>query len=125
MWVKFELTGALEEQFKQLCDEECRTLSQQGLYIIKQYLKNNCVEQNKQENNVVEQARTDENESEHIRTELKQAEPKVVNIQAKKEETEEQTRTYENKTEQIGTEQDKQDDFKNMEDDLVLDVLNF
>lgn len=97
MWVKFELTGALEEQFKELCEEECRTLSQQGLYIIKQYLKNNSIEQNIQENNFVEQARTGENESEQVGT-------------------------GENKSEQTGTEQE---DFRQMQDDLVLDVLNF
>lgn len=119
MWVKFELTGALEEQFKELCEEECRTLSQQGLYIIKQYLKNNGVEQ----------ARTDENKQEQIRTESELKEPKIVDIQAKKGNKQEQViaeseqvETDENKSEQVGTEQE---DFRQMQDDLVLDVLNF
>lgn len=119
MWVKFELTGALEEQFKELCEEECRTLSQQGLYIIKQYLKNNGVEQ----------ARTDENKQEQIRTESELKESKIVDIQAKKDDKQEQSNTKseqvetdENKSEQVGTEQE---DFRQMQDDLVLDVLNF
>lgn len=119
MWVKFELTGALEEQFKELCEEECRTLSQQGLYIIKQYLKNNGVEQ----------ARTDENKQEQIRTESELKEPKIVDIQAKKGNKQEQViaeseqvETDENKSEQVGIEQE---DFRQMQDDLVLDVLNF
>lgn len=119
MWVKFELTGALEEQFKELCEEECRTLSQQGLYIIKQYLKNNGVEQ----------ARTDENKQGQIRTESELKESKIVDIQAKKGNKQEQViaeseqvETDENKSEQVGTEQE---DFRQMQDDLVLDVLNF
>ena len=122
MWVKFELTGELEEQFKALCNEECRTLSQQGLYIVKQYLKNNGIEQ----------ARTDENKSEQVRTETEQKQPKVVDIQAKKGNKQEQViaeseqvGTNENKSEQTETEQNKQEDFGQMEDDLVLDVLNF
>ena len=122
MWVKFELTGELEEQFKALCNEECRTLSQQGLYIVKQYLKNNGIEQ----------ARTDENKSEQVRTETEQKQPKVVDIQAKKGNKQEQViaeseqvETNENKSEQMETEQNKQEDFGQMEDDLVLDVLNF
>lgn len=129
MWVKFELTGALEEQFKELCEEECRTLSQQGLYIIKQYLKNNSIEQNIQENNFVEQARTDENESEQIGIQTELKESKIVDIQAKKDDKQEQSNTKseqvetdENKSEQVGTEQE---DFRQMQDDLVLDVLNF
>ena len=129
MWVKFELTGALEEQFKELCEEECRTLTQQGLYNIKQYLKNNSIEQNIQENNCVEQARTDENKSEQIGTQSELKEPKVVDIQAKKDDKQEQSNTKseqvgtgENKSEQTGTEQE---DFRQMQDDLVLDVLNF
>ena len=122
MWVKFELTGELEEQFKALCNEECRTLSQQGLYIVKQYLKNNGIEQ----------ARTDENKSEQVRIETEQKQPKVVDIQAKKGNKQEQViaeseqvGTNENKSEQMETEQNKQEDFGQMEDDLVLDVLNF
>ena len=129
MWVKFELTGALEEQFKELCEEECRTLSQQGLYIIKQYLKNNSIEQNIQENNFVEQVRTDENESEQIGIQTELKESKIVDIQAKKDDKQEQSNTKseqvetdENKSEQVGTEQE---DFRQMQDDLVLDVLNF
>ena len=119
MWVKFELTGALEEQFKELCEEECRTLSQQGLYIIKQYLKNNSIEQNIQENNFVEQARTGENESEQVGTQTELKEPKIVDIQAKKGNKQEQVIA---ESEQVGTEQE---DFRQMQDDLVLDVLNF
>ena len=129
MWVKFELTGELEEQFKALCDEECRTLSQQGLYIIKQYLKNNKMERNVQGNNFVEQARTGENESEQIRTQTELKEPKIVDVQVKKDDKQEQSNTKseqvgtgENKSEQTGTEQE---DFRQMQDDLVLDVLNF
>ncbi len=104
MWVKFELTGALEEQFKELCEEECRTLSQQGLYIIKQYLKNNSIEQNIQENNFVEQARTGENESEQVGTQTELKEPKIVDIQAKKDDKQEQSNT---KSEQVGTGENK------------------
>ena len=64
-----------------------------------------------------------------IRTESELKEPKIVDIQAKKGNKQEQViaeseqvETDENKSEQVGTEQE---DFRQMQDDLVLDVLNF
>ena len=44
MWIKFEITGELEKQFMAVCKEECRTSKQQGLYIVKEYVKNNYME---------------------------------------------------------------------------------
>lgn len=40
MWIKFKVEGELEELIKAESEEECRTCSQQVLYIVKNYYKN-------------------------------------------------------------------------------------
>ena len=40
MWIKFKVEGELEQLIKQQSEEECRTCSQQVLYIVKNYYKN-------------------------------------------------------------------------------------
>ena len=43
MWIKFEVKGELLDQIKKESDEECRTPTQQALYIIKSYYKDKLV----------------------------------------------------------------------------------
>ena len=71
MWIKFELTGELEKQFLNICDEECRTSKQQAFYVLKEYIKKhgsefvgtneNQTEQTGTNGNVLELDRTDKN----------------------------------------------------------------
>ena len=46
MWIKFEVKGELLNQIKKESDEECRTPTQQALYIIKSYYKDKSVTNN-------------------------------------------------------------------------------
>ena len=40
MWIKFKVEGELEELIKAESEDECRTCSQQALYVLKNYYKN-------------------------------------------------------------------------------------
>lgn len=40
MWIKFKVEGELEQLIKAESEDECRTCSQQVLYIVKNYYKN-------------------------------------------------------------------------------------
>ena len=40
MWIKFKVEGELERLIKAESEDECRTCSQQVLYIVKNYYKN-------------------------------------------------------------------------------------
>ena len=40
MWIKFKVEGDLEELIKIESEDECRTCSQQALYVLKNYYKN-------------------------------------------------------------------------------------
>lgn len=55
MWIKFKVEGELEQLIKGESEEECRTCSQQVLYIVKNYYKNG------KKNSNVEQSRTEQN----------------------------------------------------------------
>ena len=43
MWIKFEVKGELLDQIKKESNDECRTPTQQALYIIKSYYKDKLV----------------------------------------------------------------------------------
>ena len=43
MWIKYKVEGELEQLIKQQSEDECRTCSQQALYVLKNYYKNNDV----------------------------------------------------------------------------------
>ena len=40
MWIKYKVEGELEQLIKQQSEDECRTCSQQALFILKNYYKN-------------------------------------------------------------------------------------
>ena len=50
MWIKFKVEGELEQLIKQQSEEECRTCSQQVLYIVKNYYKNGKNNSNAEQN---------------------------------------------------------------------------
>ena len=51
MWIKFKVEGELEELIKIESEDECRTCSQQALYILKNYYK----DRKRQDNSNLEQ----------------------------------------------------------------------
>ena len=73
MWIKFKLDGELEQLIKQQSEDECRTCSQQALFILKNYYKNkkilnnSDVEQNKTEQNIQNKNGIEKNELEYKR----------------------------------------------------------
>ena len=73
MWIKFKLEGELEQLIKQQSEDECRTCSQQALFILKNYYKNkkilnnSDVEQNKTEQNIQNKNGIEKNELEYKR----------------------------------------------------------
>ena len=54
MWIKFKVEGGLEQLIKQQSEEECRTCSQQVLYIVKNYYKNGKNNSNAEQNGTVQ-----------------------------------------------------------------------
>lgn len=84
MWIKYKVEGELEQLIKQQSEDECRTCSQQALFILKNYYKdrkrqNNSnteqggIEQNKVningiEQNELEYKRNNSNRVEHTGT---------------------------------------------------------
>ena len=54
MWIKFKVEGELEQLIKQQSEEECRTCSQQVLYIVKNYYKNGKNNSNAEQNGTVQ-----------------------------------------------------------------------
>lgn len=57
MWIKFKVEGELEELIRQQSEDECRTCSQQALYVLKNYYKN----KKRHDSSNTEQSRTEEN----------------------------------------------------------------
>lgn len=57
MWIKFKVEGDLEELIKIESEDECRTCSQQALYVLKNYYKNKKILNSSN----VEQSRTEQN----------------------------------------------------------------
>lgn len=51
MWIKFKLDGELEELIRRESEDECRTCSQQALYVLKNYYK----DKKRQDNSNTEQ----------------------------------------------------------------------
>ena len=54
MWIKFKVEGELEQLIKQQSEEECRTCSQQVLYIVKNYYKKRKNNSNAEQNGTVQ-----------------------------------------------------------------------
>ena len=46
MWIKFKVEGELEQLIKTESEDECRTCSQQALYVLKNYYKDKKVQNN-------------------------------------------------------------------------------
>lgn len=71
MWIKFKVEGELEELIKAESEEECRTCSQQVLYIVKNYYKNgkdnSTLEQNGTGQNIQSKIGIQQNELEYKR----------------------------------------------------------
>ena len=84
MWIKFKLDGELEELIKRESEDECRTCSQQALYILKNYYKDKKV----QNNSYTEQNGTGQN---------------IQNINGIQQNELEYKRNNSNKVEQTGT----------------------
>lgn len=57
MWIKYKVEGELEQLIKQQSEDECRTCSQQALFILKNYYKNKKI----LDSSNVEQSRTEQN----------------------------------------------------------------
>ena len=57
MWIKFKVEGELEELIKIESEDECRTCSQQALYVLKNYYKNKKILNSSN----AEQSRTEQN----------------------------------------------------------------
>ena len=70
MWIKFKVEGELEELIKIESEDECRTCSQQALYILKNYYK----DRKRQDNSNLEQSGIEWNKTEYYRTECNKAE---------------------------------------------------
>ena len=60
MWIKFKVEGELEELIKIESEDECRTCSQQALYILKNYYK----DRKRQDNSNLEQSGIEWNKTE-------------------------------------------------------------
>ena len=73
MWIKFKVEGELEELIKAESEDECRTCSQQALYVLKNYYKNKKIlnssntEQNRTEQNLLNINGIEQNELEYKR----------------------------------------------------------
>ena len=84
MWVKFKVEGELEQLIKQQSEDECRTCSQQALFILKNYYK----DRKRQNNSNTEQGGIEQNK---------------VNINGIEQNELEYKRNNSNKVEQTGT----------------------
>lgn len=73
MWIKYKVEGELEQLIKQQSEDECRTCSQQALFILKNYYKNkkildsSNIEQDRTEQNVLNKTGIEKNELEYKR----------------------------------------------------------
>ena len=71
MWIKYKVEGELEQLIKQQSEDECRTCSQQALFILKNYYKNkkildsSNIEQDRTEQNMLNKNGIDKNELEY------------------------------------------------------------
>ena len=73
MWIKYKVEGELEQLIKQQSEDECRTCSQQALFILKNYYKNkkildsSNIEQDRTEQYVLNKTGIEKNELEYKR----------------------------------------------------------
>lgn len=84
MWIKYKVEGELEQLIKQQSEDECRTCSQQALFILKNYYK----DRKRQNNSNTEQGGIEQNK---------------VNINGIEQNELEYKRNNSNKVEQTGT----------------------
>ena len=84
MWIKYKVEGELEQLIKQQSEDECRTCSQQALFILKNYYK----DRKRQNNSNTEQGGIEQNK---------------VNINGIDQNELEYKRNNSNKVEQTGT----------------------
>lgn len=75
MWIKFKLDGELEELIKRESEDECRTCSQQALYVLKNYYKNKKI----LDSSNIEQDGTEQNRTNKIGIEKNELEYKRNN----------------------------------------------
>lgn len=102
MWIKFKVEGELEELIKAESEEECRTCSQQVLYIVKNYYKNG------KNNSNAEQSGTGQN---------------IANKNGIEQNELEYKRNNSNKVEQTGTNSSNTVEFGNDIEPSVLDEV--
>lgn len=104
MWIKYKVEGELEQLIKQESEDECRTCSQQALYILKNYYK----DRKRQDNSNLEQSGIEWNKTEVNRI---------------KQNTIEQNVTKQNEIEQTGTISSNYGKIENEVEQSVLDEV--
>lgn len=102
MWIKFKVEGELERLIKAESEDECRTCSQQVLYIVKNYYKN------RKSGSDVEQDGTGQNIQNKIGIEKNELEYK---------------RNNSNRIEQLGTNSSSIGKIENQVEQSVLDEV--
>ena len=104
MWIKFKVEGDLEELIKIESEDECRTCSQQALYVLKNYYKNKKILNSSN----VEQSRTEQN---------------LLNINGIEQDKLEYKKNNRNTMEQVGTISSNSVKFENNIEQSVLDEV--
>ena len=104
MWIKFKVEGELEELIKAESEDECRTCSQQALYVLKNYYKNKKILNSSN----TEQNRTEQN---------------LLNINGIEQDKLEYKKNNSNKVEQTGTNSSNTVEFGNNIEPSVLDEV--
>jgi len=104
MWIKFKVEGDLEELIKIESEDECRTCSQQALYVLKNYYKNKKILNSSN----VEQSRTEQN---------------LLNINGIEQDKLEYKKNNRNTMEQVGTISSNSVKNKNTIEQSVLDEV--
>ena len=104
MWIKFKVEGELEQLIKAESEDECRTCSQQALYVLKNYYKNKKILNSSN----VEQNRTEQN---------------LLNINGIEQDKLEYKKNNSNKVEQTGTISSNTVEFGNDIEPSVLDEV--
>ena len=102
MWIKFKVEGELEQLIKAESEDECRTCSQQVLYIVKNYYKNGKNNSNAEQNGTVQN---------------------IQNINGIQQNELEYKRNNSNKIEQLGTNSSNTVEFGNDIEPSVLDEV--
>ena len=104
MWIKFKVEGELEELIKAESEDECRTCSQQALYVLKNCYKNKKILNSSN----TEQNRTEQN---------------LLNINGIEQDKLEYKKNNRNKVEQTGTNSSNYGKTENEVEPSVLDEV--